>query len=260
MKTVLITRPEKQAKKFQSLLKGIETITLSPIEILAIKLSDEDISYIKNATTKNCWCLFTSANSVAVVSKYINQNACVAAVGEETATELKDNNLKVSFIPNQKNGLGLANELIETKLEELRNSEILVFQGDSASDEVYLTLKKTGLNVRKFIVYKVKDVSSDDLPLLEVLRFLNSADEKDLVMTFFSGKTVKNFAALLPDILNLSRNQELKDLILNEIPIVVIGDKTRDVAKEVGFKNIVESETKQSESMLKMLKNLVMPC
>lgn len=259
MKTVLITRPERQAKKFQSLLGEIESITLSPLEIIPLTLTEEDQMKIAESCLSGSWSLFTSANSVSAVAPYLLGRVLIAAVGEETAAELKSNGFPVAFVPKNKSGHGLVQEFCELFRESLDGQEINVFQGTSASSEVCDCLISHGVTVNKYLVYTVKDVSFEDLPLLEVLRFLNEVDERNLVMTFFSGKTIRNFVKLLPEIVALSRRAKILEDIMSEFPVVVIGDKTREVALEVGFKNVLEAESKQSDSMVSLLKNLVLP-
>lgn len=259
MKTVLITRPERQAIKFQSLLGEIESIILSPLEILPLNLSEEDQVDIAESCISGAWSLFTSANSVSSVAPYLLGRVLIAAVGEETSMELKSNGLPVSFIPKEKSGQGLVQEFCQYLGESLKGQVVNVFQGTSASQDVSECLRSYGAKVNKYLVYSVKEVGFEDLSLLEVLRFINEVDERNIVMTFFSGKTIRSFTKLLPDIVALSRRENMIQAIMTEFPVVVIGDKTREVALDVGFKNVLESESKQSDSMITLLKNLVLP-
>jgi uroporphyrinogen-III synthase len=258
MKTVLITRPTRQALKFQNLIKGIDSVILSTIEVSPLKLSDIQQETIIENSVNGTWSLFTSANAVQIAAPLLIANSPIAVVGDETANELKDFSKKASFIPSNKSGLGLCKEFCEF-VGGVKGMTIMLFQGTSASEEVNNYLVKEGATILKFPVYKVIDSDFSNFSLIEVIKFINAADENELILTFFSGKTVKNFIAVLPEILSLSTNARLESIIKEESAVIVIGDKTKEIAVSLGFKKVLESESKQSDSMVKLIKGLVLP-
>jgi len=259
MKTVLITRPLAQAKKFQDQLKGFDTIIISPMIVNDYVLSEEDQIEITEDVLDGAWCFFTSANAVSVAAPYLLGSPQIAAVGKETANELLKYGFKTSFIPEKNTGEGLSSEFFE-KYGDDKDIKILLFQGDSASDFIEEFFKSKHILIKKFIVYSVNELPGEDLPLIETLTFINALEDNELVITFFSRKTIYFFEKLIPELIKLSNNAEELSKKIYTMPVVVIGEKTKEVAIKCNFKNVIETESKTSESMITTLRKLVLPC
>ena len=168
--------------------------------------------------------------------------------------------MSASFIPKNKTATGLVQELCEDYYDDLKSSPVLVFQGTSATNEVCESLEHRGVKAKKYIVYDVSNVAGDDLELGDILRLIDLLYEKELLITFFSGKTAKSFENLIPSFFGFSKNSKDLITILKESPVVVVGEKTREVVEELGYKNILEPEEKRCESMAKMLRAMLLPC
>lgn len=259
MKTVLITRPQWQAKKFQEQLEGFDSIIISPIVVKELVLAEDDQITIAENVLEGAWCFFTSANAVATASPYLFGNPKIAAVGRETANELRKNGFEISFVPKIYNAEGMSAEFFE-KFGADENLKILLFQGDSAADYIKDYFVEKDIPIKKFIVYRVSQLPPDEIPLVENLTFINALEDNELVITFFSGKTITCFENLIPELTKLSNNSTELVKKIYKMPVVVIGQKTKVVAHNSKFQNVIEAESMTSESMIITLRKLVLPC
>ncbi|MFC1855080.1 uroporphyrinogen-III synthase [Thermodesulfobacteriota bacterium] len=230
----VVTRAKDQAEAFSSLLEGagikvihFPTIEFSePDDLSAINGAIDDLKKNKNAFA---WIIFTSANGVKFFMKRLTalgadnsllDSVRVAVVGPKTKEALEKLGVRVDLVPKDFRAEGLLESLFE---EGVKGKRILIPRALYGRAVLIDTLENNGADVTLAPVYETvtpKGMNKDDI--------LSKLDEGlELVLTFTSGSTVRNFLALFDE----SEREKIKE----SIKIAVISPVTKGVLDKAGY-------------------------
>jgi uroporphyrinogen-III synthase len=238
---ILVTRPEHQAENLSRLIEqqGGVAVRFPTLEIIP----REDDGEIK-ATLANLdrfqWVVFISANAVNFALKANSgkipgiKSARFAAVGQATAQAMKMAGLPVDLVP--KDGYNSEALLAMPQLEQIKGQHCLIVRGEGGREQLAATLRGRGATVNYLEVYKRVIPKIDSSPVVNLL-----AQHCLDIVTVTSAEALQN--------LNLMLDEENKKL-LSSIPLVVVSDRIKGIAAEMGFKRITVANSPVDTAIL----------
>ncbi len=222
---VLITRPRENASEFAEALvaSGAEPIFFPTIQIAPVK-DPAPLDHALQRLARFEWLVFTSANAVeaacerlAILGVTPPSGMRIAAVGPKTVACLKAYGLAPHFVPEE-----FIAEAILPGLGDLRGKHVLLPLADIAHDTLPKAIEAVGGTAHVVTAYH----TLPDEPNALGLAALHAGVD---VITFTSGSTARNFAALV-------EHAGLDPFHLPGNPLIVcIGPKTAAAAREIGF-------------------------
>jgi uroporphyrinogen III methyltransferase/synthase len=243
-KKVVVTRSRNQQSRLTALLSraGADVIEFPTIEIREI----EDLSPLDRAIAdlgRFSWLVFTSTNSVQFFFRRLMglgydarklNGLRVAVIGRETGASLLEFGITPDLVPERYTSEGTL-EVFRTRLEEVRDTDILYPASEIARDVLPEGLERLGARVTKVTLYRNL---IPDYPVERVDEIFES--EPDLV-TFTSSSTVSN----LVDILNSCGRSEY----LIKIKGASIGPVTSAAAGENDISVVLEAHPHTIEDL-----------
>ncbi len=223
MKSVLITRPRRQAKAFAAMLAeaGFRPICFPVIEIRPV----EDTAGLDGALRDLAsydWVVFTSANGVdafwgrmqALGIGGLPGDLRVAAIGPLTAKALDERGVRADFVPD-----AYVAESIPPGMGNLQGCRVLLPRADIARKALAAAIEAAGGHAHEIAVYQTLPVEPDPEGLMALQRGVD-------IITFTSPSTVRNFVALVKGI-------GLDPLRLPGLPLIAcIGPITASAASD----------------------------
>jgi uroporphyrinogen III methyltransferase/synthase len=229
---IVVTRPRAQAPALAERLEaeGAEVLLFPTIAIVAAPDAGALERAVAAAGTYD-WIIFTSANGVrvffasfAAAGRDVRALASVrlAAIGPETAAELRARLLEPAVLPDDYRAEGMIAALAS---EDLTGRRVLLPRAEGARSILPETLRSRGAQVDEVITYRaVAPPDADVAALAEALE----RGEVD-ALTFTSSSTVRHFVSLLGA-------ERVQRLVRGGRPVVAcIGPVTADTAREVGL-------------------------
>lgn len=234
-RTIVITRARAQAEEFAAQLEqcGARVISCPTIEIVEpdnYELLDEAIDNLYGYD----WLIFTSVNGakhfllrLAARSHHAHEldDLRVCAIGESTATSLRNAQVHVDVIPEQ-----FQAEAVFTALRDylgndaaFRSLNFLIPRAASARDYLPLALEEAGARVDVVPAYRTVKPHSSELGRVAALLDGGAID----CIAFTSPSSVKNFAQLFD-------SSDLR-LLLEGVVIACIGEITASTAGQFGL-------------------------
>jgi uroporphyrinogen-III synthase len=194
------------------------------------------------------WLVLTSANTVAALERHaaggsvpIGPGIAVAAIGPATAAAARRLGLEVAVVPNDHHGLALA-----ATLPVRAGARVLLPASEIARPELATALAARGAEVTTVSAYRtVVGEGGVDLPRL-------LADGEVDAVTFASSSAVDGLVA------RLSREGGAPST-LREVPLVCIGERTRQTALERGFDTAVAAERSTLGGLIAALERRLSP-
>ena len=228
---ILVTRPEHQAGKLCDLIEQRKGVAVR-FPVLEIVPTDEinSVKWTLNHLDFD-WVVFISRNAVHFALRAnngkITQNVGVrfAAIGQSTATALKEAGLKVDLTP--MHGSNSEALLMEQEFQQVDGFTFLIVRGQRGREYLADRLRERGAKVEYLEVYKRIVPEADVEPIIARLNCHGIN-----VITATSGEALTNLVDLL--------GNETKIALLST-PLVVISGRIRQLAKEIGFKQIAVS-------------------
>ncbi|MDD5577798.1 MAG: uroporphyrinogen-III synthase [Methylobacter sp.] len=226
---ILVTRPAHQA---DNLCRLIEEHGGIPIRFPTLNIVEPDGCFTIRQTLSaldsfQCVC-FMSANAVDFALK-ANSGKIVrsktvrfAAIGQATAQALKRAGLLVDLLP--EDGYNSEGLLAMPQLQHVKGQKILIIRGEGGRDELANTLRSRGAQVEYLDVYKRVIPDIDVAPVLNLL-----AENKLDVITITSVEALQNLLTMLG---------KEKHKLLFAVPLVVISERIRNMAADMGFERI----------------------
>ena len=243
---ILVTRPVHQAEHLVHLLQrqGKQAIRFPTIAIVPV----EDQTAIQKTLAsldKFQWLVFVSTNAVnfavdANNGKMVGLSASVAAIGKATVAALLQHGLKVDLIPQSPyNSQAL---LATDAMQQIDQQNILIVHGEGGLDELADGLRDRGAQVEYLDVYRriVPDIDCS-----EVNRLLS--ENKLDVITVTSGEALQNLFIMVA-----SENHQR----LLARPLIVISERIRQIAKNIGFKSIAVTGDPSDEAIVEVVINI----
>ena len=239
---VLVTRPAHQAENLSRLIeeRGGLAVRFPTLEIVAL----DDFSAIQSTlaqVNKYQWLVFISANAVTMYGYYSDSDKIkklksvrIAAIGKATAQALVLAGLPVDLVPEA--GYNSEALLAMPQMQQMNGQRCLIVRGEGGRDELAITLRSRGANVDYLDVYKrtIPSIDSSQLSLL-------IAQDKLDVITVTSGEALKNLLIML---------EEKNHQRLLKVSLVVVSDRIRQIAADIGFKRIAVTHDPSDAAIL----------
>lgn len=253
---VLVTRPEHQAAYLCQLIEqqGGVAVRFPTLQIVGIDASLHNHPANKSIATNSpfnlsnyCWLIFTSANAVNFALKANGgkiaalKGSKIAAIGQATARELELSGLHGTLIP--KAGFDSESLLAMPQMQDIAGQEILIIRGHGGREELATVLSGRGANIQYWEVYKrvVPDIDSS-----EVVGLLEQGLLDVIIITSY--EALQNLLAMLGEIYKKS---------LATIPLVVISDRIKRLAIEMGFTQVAVAECPSDSAIVDTVRALI---
>jgi uroporphyrinogen-III synthase len=239
---VLVTRPAHQAENLSFLIEGRGGVAVRFPALAIVALDDSGT--IQNTLAhldRYQWLIFISANAVTMHSYYsddvrINkfESVRVAAIGKATAQALALVGLPVDLVP--ESGYNSEALLAMPEMQQMNGQNCLIVRGEGGREELATTLRSRGANVEYLDVYKriIPDIDSSQVSLL-------IAQDKLDAITITSGETLQNLVIML---------EEKYHQRLFEVTLVVVSNRIRQIAADLGFKRIAVTQSPSDIAIL----------
>jgi uroporphyrinogen-III synthase len=170
------------------------------------------------------WVVLTSVAGVDALTE-LQAGPRWAAVGAATARALRARGAEAALVPDEANGLALANAL-----PDIRGKRVLLMRASVAPPDLPDRLRERGAEVEELAVYvTVEGPATAAAPLMAAL-----ADADLAAIVFASGSAIRGFTALGGT---------------TAWPAITIGPRTTKVARQLGFRVIAEAERQSAEAL-----------
>ena len=241
---VLVTRPAHQAENLCRLIEenGGIAVRLPALEIVA----QGNLSVIqKTLANLDCfhWLIFVSANAVNFALKANDgkierpKTLQLGAIGKATSKALATAGLSVDLMPLQNyNSEAL---LALPKMQAIQGQRVLIVRGEGGREELADTLRSRGADVHYLNVYKRIIPGTNNATVISMLE-QNGLD----IITATSGEVLQNLLIML----GANYHQQLFSL-----PLVVVSDRIRQLAVDMGFKRIAVTASPSDEAILETI-------
>jgi uroporphyrinogen-III synthase len=158
----------------------------------------------------------------------------IAAIGKATAQALALAGLSVDLVP--ESGYNSEALLAMPQMQQMNGQSCLIVRGEGGREELATTLLSRGATVEYLDVYKriIPALDSSQVSLL-------LAQEKLDVITATSGDALQNLLIML---------EEKNHQQLFEVPLVVISNRIRQIAADMGFKRIAVTNSPSDAAIL----------
>jgi len=230
---VLVTRPEHQAENLSRLIeqRGGVAVRFPTLEI--VSRDDDRIKSTLANLDGFQWVVFISANAVNFALKANSgkiprtKSVRFAAVGQATAQAMKMAGLPVDLVPEY--GYNSEALLEMPQLQQVEGQNCLIVRGEGGREQLATTLRSRGAEVDYLEVYKRIIPRMDSSPVVELL-----AQHRLDVITVTSAEALQNLSLMLGE-----KNNKLLSLI----PLVVVSDRIRCLAADMGFNRITVTDS-----------------
>lgn len=221
-KRVLVTRAGDQSESFANALRALgaqplvaPTIAIRPLD--DFNALDDAIARLSSFS----WIVFTSQNAVDVAMPRLALRGAtthalrVAAIGEQTAADLRRHGARVTLIADRYHSEGLARELIGAATPGER---MLLVRAREGREVLQQMLEGAGFEVTSVAVYRT--TTAQDPAFADKVRAVD-------IVTFTSGSTVRGFSALL--------HGRVEESVRGKC-VACIGPVTAQVARRLGMR------------------------
>lgn len=238
---VLVTRPSHQAENLCYLIEQHGGVAVR-LPALAIVESDDYAGIQKTLTHLDAfqWLIFVSANAVNFALKANDgkipqlKTLRIAAIGKATANALVTAGLTVDLIPEKNyNSEAL---LAMPEMQQIQGQQVLIVRGEGGREELATTLSNRGADVQYLNVYKRITPSTANTDVIALL-----AENKLDVITATSGEVLQNLLIMF----DTAYHRQLFSL-----PLVVVSDRIKQIATELGFTQISVTSSPTDEAIL----------
>ncbi len=245
---ILVTRPVHQAENLSRLITAQGGVAVSFPTLAIVPSANRQAIQTKLAQIHSFdWLVFISANAVTMLNYYLDgvkmpQLTAVrfAAIGQATAQALLTSGFPVDLIP--EHGYNSEALLATPELQQISGQHILIVRGEGGRDTLAATLVNRGANVTYLDLYKRAIPRIDNAQLIDLLK-----QKKLDVITLTSGEALQNLLMML--------DQTHHDLIF-AIPLVVISDRIRQIAADIGFKRLAVTNNPSDAAILETVNNV----
>jgi len=239
---ILVTRPAHQAENLSRLIAEHDgfAVRFPVLEIVAVS-DNVKIQKTLAELDKFQWIFFISTNAVTMLNYYLDggkmpksESVRYAAIGLATSRAMREVGLSVDLVPeNSYNSEAL---LAMPEMQQVNGKHCLVIRGEGGREELAFTLRSRGAKVDYLDVYKRVIPNFDKTEVIKLL------DQNKLdVITVSSAEILQNLLFMLGKE-NYKR--------LTTIPLIVVSDRIRQIAAELGFKQITVAESASDAAIL----------
>ncbi|MFQ5651192.1 MAG: uroporphyrinogen-III synthase [bacterium] len=229
-KRVVVTRASTQAAE---LITSLESAGAHVLHIPTIKLVEPDswagCDHAIDEIDSYDWLIFTSTNGATFFLKRLQERGgdfarlagCkIAAVGEKTASHLRDQGLRVALVPEKFHAEALIRSISNF---DLQGKRVLILRPQETQTLLAESISEMGALVDAVSVYKNASAEweADEPPDLW------HAGHVD-VLTFTSPSTVRNFVAMVGQ-------EQVASLVGGDCKVAAIGEVTANAITELGL-------------------------
>jgi uroporphyrinogen-III synthase len=249
---VLVTRPSHQAEHLSSMIEqqGGVAVRFPTLQIVGIDSQTNALPAATNPLfqlSNRQWLIFTSVNAVNFALKANGgkiaqlKTTRIAAIGKATARELESSGFQVSLIP--ENGYDSESLLAMPQMQQVNGQTVLIVRGQDGREELANVLRSRGAEVGYWEVYQriIPDSNS-----AEVVSLLEHCKLDVIVAT--SCEALQNLLTMLGESYNN---------LLTMIPLVVISERIRQLAVEIGFTHIAVAESPSDPAIVNTICALI---
>ncbi len=243
---MLNTRSARQAEELSSCLRqhGFGVREFPCLEFCALQNSDVEIP---SSASGEVWFLFTSPMGVEFMAELCTLSEYrIASIGEKTAVAVESLGGSNSFVSSESNSEAFAQEFADFMSDRLPEVTLLLPRGQSASEALPSILAARGAKVKKIPLYRTVFPGELSERLIE----LQSYFQDIAVVSCTSSEIVKNFSAVL------SLDEQLL-AHARSLPFAVIGQKTAETAKKLGYSRIFVAKDTSVESLVSLIESRV---
>jgi uroporphyrinogen-III synthase len=239
---VLVTRPKHQAENLSRLIEAQGGIAVRFPTLDIVPRDDDAIKSDLANLGRFQWVVFISANAVNFALKAnsgkigYTESVRFAAVGKSTAQAMKIAGLPVDLMP--ENGYNSEALLAMPQLQQVEGQNFLIVRGEGGREQLATTLRSRGAAVNYLEVYKRIIPRIDSSPVMELL-----AQHRLDVITVTSAEALQNLSLMLGE-----KNNNNK--LLSLIPLVVVSDRIRCIAADMGFNRITVTDSPNDTAIL----------
>ncbi len=239
---VLVTRPSGQADALCRLITEhggraihFPTIVIGPSQDRAV--AQEIIHRIDDYHIA----IFISPNAVRYGLELMGNNSTlsgtrICAVGQGTARVLSEHGIMVDIRPDA--GFDSESLLSLPDLQEVSGKRIVILRGNGGRELLAHTLRQRGAEVEYAEVYSRVPATTDAQPLI------TAWDREVDIVTATSREILDNLFSLLG---NAGKNR------LCKTPVVVVSERIRSRALELGCANVILAEETSDHGLLKAI-------
>lgn len=268
--TVIITRPQKQARIWAEKLKleNIQSQIISLLEIKSFQNEADETDLVRSI--KNCVLdldlfqkiIFVSQNAVEQGMEWIDaywpqipEGIDFFAIGETTANLLRSYGVEVQDLAVSTNGDMTSESLLSADgLQQVANQKILIVRGIGGRGHLAEGLTKRGAVVKYCEVYKRQIPDAAKEQLIDWLENINS-DSGNYLLVFHSGESLQNFQQLLTD-LTKEISADLHHLL--DSTCVLVPSKRLEVeVTSLGFKHCIVAANATDDAMTHAVKQYI---
>ena len=235
---VLVTRPVERAQALAALLNQSGAIvTLYPVITISDCENPEQLNQQLQQLSEYDLAIFISPTAVIKSLARIEsfpENLSVAAIGSSTAQTLKNFDIKIDV---QSNGHNSESLLQRSALQaaNIKNKRIIIIRGQGGRELLSDTLQARGAEVTYVECYRRQ--------ITPGLASLSDQQLKDLdIIMITSNEGLQN-------LYELTENKPL----LIRTPLLVPGERTRQLAFKLGFDHVTLAENATDEASLRAL-------
>jgi len=239
---VLVTRPAHQAGNLSRLIeeRGGVAIRFPTMDIVALDDSCAIQSTLAHLDRYQ-WVVFVSANAVTMHSYYSDDGKIkkfksmrIAAIGKATAQALAQAGLPVDLVP--ESGYNSEALLAMPQMQQMQGQGCVIVRGEGGREELATALRRRGAYVEYLDVYKriIPSIDNSQVSLL-------LAQDTLAVITVTSGEALQNLLIML---------EEKHHHPLFEVPLVVVSNRNRQIAADMGFKRIAVTNSPSDVAIL----------
>jgi uroporphyrinogen-III synthase len=239
---VLVTRPKHQAENLSRLIEAQGGIAVRFPTLDIVPRDDDAIKSDLANLGRFQWVVFISVNAVNFALKAnsgkigYTESVRFAAVGKSTAQAMKMAGLPVDLMP--ENGYNSEALLAMPQLQQVEGQNFLIVRGEGGREQLATTLRSRGAAVNYLEVYKRIIPRIDSSPVMELL-----AQHRLDVITVTSAEALQNLSLMLGE-----KNNNNK--LLSLIPLVVVSDRIRCIAADMGFNRITVTDSPNDTAIL----------
>jgi uroporphyrinogen-III synthase len=239
---VLVTRPAHQAENLSRLIEEWGGVAVRFPTLAIVPLDDScTIQNTLARLDRYQWLVFVSANAVTMHSYYSDgvkikssESIRIAAIGKATAQALALAGLPVDLVP--ESGYNSEALLAMPQMQQIEGQCCLIVRGEGGREDLATTLHSRGAYVEYLEVYKRITPNMDNLQVSLLL-----AQDKLDVITVTSGEALQSLLIML---------EQKHHQRLFEVPLVVVSNRIRQVAADIGFKRIAVTNCPSDSAIL----------
>lgn len=241
---ILVTRPRHQAENLCCLIEQQHGVAVAfpTIEVTAANDREIIVDTLSNLHRFQ-WIVFISANAVNFALLANNgkieefRNARIAAIGRATANALAAVGLTADLLP--AHGSDSQALLAMPPMQQVAGQRILIVRGQGGLDTLRRELENRGAAVDYLDVYQRTIPHANPAPVLDLLK----KNRIDLIIAT-SGEAVKNLLIMLGE---KNHNPALA------VPLVVVSDRIRKIAENIGFERIFVTDSPSDTAILQKI-------